>query len=48
LLSHAYRRHGDTRRADELAASVRARLAKVPGARAFYDDLDARLRAPYR
>ncbi len=45
LLSHAYRRHGDIRQADEVAASVRGRLAKVPGARAFYEELDARLAA---
>jgi tetratricopeptide (TPR) repeat protein/predicted Ser/Thr protein kinase len=43
LLSHAYRRRGDVRKADALASSACARLAKVPGARGLFDELDHRL-----
>jgi tetratricopeptide (TPR) repeat protein len=45
FLSHAYRRRGNVPQANELAASVRVRLAKVPGARAFFEELDHRLSA---
>jgi predicted Ser/Thr protein kinase/tetratricopeptide (TPR) repeat protein len=43
VLSHARRRHGDVKQADELAAASRAGIAKMPGLRPLYDELDHHL-----